>query len=79
MQSKQLIWMPNARWVAIFGGLAGGGAGAVVQWRLSTLSSGRAAFVVWLLTIVFFLSLVVVANWTGVLPTTAHNDEAAEK
>ena len=79
MQSKQLIWMPNARWVAIFGGLAGGGAGAVVRWRLSTLSSGRAAFVVGLLTIVFFLSLVVVTNLIGVLPTTTHNDEAAER
>jgi len=75
MQLGELIRIINGRWAGVFGGVAGATAAMVVQWRLSTLSSGRAALVVGLLSMIFFLLLVVVTNLTGVLPTTAHNDE----
>jgi len=75
MQLGQLVRIVNGRWGGVFGGVSGSGAVTVVQRQFSTLSSARAALVVGLLTMVFFLLLVVVTNLTGVLPTTAHNDE----
>jgi len=77
MQLGALIRIVNGRWAGIFGGISGAVAATVVQWRLSTLSSGRAALVVGLLTIVFFLLLVVVTNLIGVLPTEDCGEEAA--
>ena len=52
----------------LFGGVAGAVAAIVVQWQFAALSSGRAALLVGLLTVVIFLLLVVVANLTGVMP-----------
>jgi len=67
MQLSQLVRIVNSRWGGLFGGVAGATAATVVP-QLSTLSSGRVALLVGLLTVVIFLLLVVVANLTGVMP-----------
>jgi len=77
MRLSELARIVNSRWGGAFGGVSGATAATVVQRQFSTLSSGRAALGVGLLTIVFFLLLVVVTNLTGVLPTENRREEAA--
>jgi len=79
MQLGQLVRIVNGRWGGVFGGISGAIAATVVQWRLSTLSSGWAAIVVGLLTMVFFLLLVVVTNLAGVLPTDSRYKAMGEE
>ena len=67
MQLSQLVRIVNSRWAGVFGGVAGATAATVAP-QFSTLSSGRVALLVGLLTVVIFLLLVVVANLTGVMP-----------
>lgn len=76
MQLGQLIRIVNGRWGGVFGGVSGVSAAIVVQWQFSTLSSGRAALSVGLLTAVFVLLLVVLTNLAGLMPRNAHSDEA---
>ena len=74
MRLSELARIVNSRWGGAFGGVAGATAATVVQRQFSTLSSGRAALVVGLLTVVVFL-LVVVANLAGVMPRDAQGGE----
>ncbi|ERH00989.1 MAG: hypothetical protein J07HN6_02618 [Halonotius sp. J07HN6] len=76
MQLGQLIRIVNGRWAGIFGGVAGAAAAIVVQWQFSALSTGRAALLVGLLTMVFFVLIVVLTNLTGLLPRTARGNSA---
>ena len=75
MQLGQLVRIVNGRLAGVFGGVAGATAGTVVQWQFSTLSSEQAALLVGLLTVVFFLSLVVLTNLVGMLPTDTRGGE----
>jgi len=75
MQLSELARIINSRWGGAFGGVSGATAATVVQRQFSTLSSGRAALVVGLLTVVVFLLLVVVANLAGVMPRDAQGGE----
>lgn len=77
MQLGELVRIVNGRWAGIFGGISGAVAATAVQWRLSTVSTERAALLVGLLTAVVFLSLVVGTNLTGILPRKTSDDESA--
>ncbi|ERH06584.1 MAG: hypothetical protein J07HN4v3_02207 [Halonotius sp. J07HN4] len=76
MQLSQLVQIVNVRWVGVFGGVAGATAAIVVQWQLSTLSTGRETILVGLLAAVVFLLLVIVTNLVGVLPMNSSGDDA---
>jgi len=73
MQLEPFVRIANARWAALFGGI-GGGAGALIVYSFSGLSSGRAAFLVGLLTGVFSSLLMIITNLAGVMPTDSGGD-----